>query len=412
MEATITNLFYLKRAKANVHGLVPIYHRTTINGKRLDKSTGKYIDPTKWSTEAGRMKGTSEEARTINSHLDSLIAKNSSIEKKLIAVDKDITAEVFNNVLTGKTEKQRTLVPIFQNHNDQIEALVKTEEYSPGTLERYKTSLSHTKEFMKWKFNISDINIKDIDLAFVTDYDFYLRTLRKCSNNTTVKYIKNFKKIIQICLDNRWIVESPFVKYKGKIKEVERDFLTESEIETIYNKKFHCERLIQVRDIFIFCCFTGLAYIDVKQLTSDHIGIGIDGNKWIFKNRQKTDTSSKIPLLPIPEQIMAKYASHPKCINEETILPVLSNQKMNSYLKEIGDVCGIKTELTFHLARHSFATSITLTNGVPIESVSKMLGHTNIRTTQHYAKVVDRKVSDDMAILKQKLAPQLIAKSS
>lgn len=412
MEVTITNLFYLKRAKANAHGLVPIYHRTTINGKRLDKSTGKYIDPTKWSTEASRMKGTSEEARTINSHLDSLIAKNFSIEKKLIAVDKDITAEVFNNVLTGKTEKQRTLVPIFQNHNDQIEALVKTEEYSPGTLERYKTSLSHTKEFIKWKFNISDINIKDIDLAFITDYDFYLRTVRKCSNNTTVKYIKNFKKIIQICLDNRWIVESPFVNYKGKIKEVERDFLTESEIETIYNKKFHCERLIQVRDIFIFCCFTGLAYIDVKQLTSDHIGIGIDGNKWIFKNRQKTDTSSKIPLLPIPEEIMAKYASHPKCINEETILPVLSNQKMNSYLKEIGDVCGIKTELTFHLARHSFATSITLTNGVPIESVSKMLGHTNIRTTQHYAKVVDRKVSDDMAILKQKLAPQLIAKSS
>lgn len=412
MEATITNLFYLKRAKANVNGLVPIYHRTTINGKRLDKSTGKYIDPTKWSTEAGRMKGTSEEARTINSHLDSLIAKNSSIEKKLIAIDKDITAEIFNNMLTGKTEKQRTLVPIFQNHNDQIEALVKTGEYSAGTLERYKTSLSHTKEFMKWKFNISDINIKDIDLAFITDYDFYLRTERGCSNNTTVKYIKNFKKIIQICLDNRWIVENPFTKYKGKIKEVERDFLTESEIETIYNKKFHCERLIQVRDIFIFCCFTGLAYIDVKQLTNDHIGIGIDGNKWIFKNRQKTDISSKIPLLPIPEQIMAKYASHPKCLNEETILPVLSNQKMNSYLKEIGDVCGIKTELTFHLARHSFATSITLTNGVPIESVSKMLGHTNIRTTQHYAKVVDRKVSDDMAILKQKLAPQLIAKSS
>jgi site-specific recombinase XerD len=412
MEATIINLFYLKRAKANAHGLVPIYHRTTINGKRLDKSTGKYIDPTKWSTEAGRMKGTSEEARTINSHLDTLISKNANIEKKLIAVDKDITAEVFNNVLTGKSEKQRTLVPIFQNHNNQIKALVETGEYSQGTLERYKTSLSHTIEFMKWKFNITDINIKDIDLAFVTDYDFYLRTERSCGNNTTVKYIKNFKKIIQICIDNRWIAENPFTKYKGKIKEIERDFLTESEIETIYNKKFSCERLIQVRDIFVFCCFTGLAYIDVKQLTSEHIGIGIDGNKWIFKNRQKTDTSSKIPLLPIPEQIMAKYATHPKCLNEGTILPVLSNQKMNSYLKEIGDVCGIKTELTFHLARHSFATSITLTNGVPIESVSKMLGHTNIRTTQHYAKVVDRKVSDDMAILKQKFAPQLIVQSS
>lgn len=412
MDATITNLFYLKRAKANANGLVPIYHRTTINGERLDKSTGKFIDPSKWSTEASRMKGTSEEARTINSHLDSLIAKNSNIEKKLIAVDKDITAEVFNNMLTGKIEKQRTLVPIFQNHNDQIEALIATGEYSPGTLERYKTSLSHTIEFMKWKFNITDINIKDIDLAFITDYDFYLRTVRKCNNNTTVKYIKNFKKIIQICIDNRWINENPFTKYKGKIKDVDRDFLTEDEIETIYNKKFSSERLIQVRDIFIFCCFTGLAYIDVKQLTSDHIGIGIDGNKWVFKNRQKTDISSKIPLLPIPEQIIAKYALHPRCLNEGIVLPVLSNQKMNSYLKEIADVCGIKTELTFHVARHSFATSITLTNGVPIESVSKMLGHTNIRTTQHYAKVIDRKLSDDMAILKQKLTPQLVAKSS
>jgi site-specific recombinase XerD len=412
MKTTITNLFYLKRAKANANGLVPIYHRTTINGKRIDKSTGKYIDPIKWSSDAGKMKGSSEEARTINSHLDNLISNNANIVKKLIATDKDINAEIFNNVLTGKSENQRTLVSIFQNHNNQIEALVLTGEYSPGTLERYKTSLSHTIEFMKWKFNISDINIKNIDLAFITDYDFYLRTQRGCSNNTTVKYIKNFKKIIQICIDNYWISENPFMKYKGKIKEIDRNFLTENEIEIIFNKKFSNERLTLVRDIFIFCCFTGLAYIDVKQLTSEHLVIGIDGNKWIFKNRQKTDTSSKIPLLPIAEQILTKYSSHPKCITEKFLLPVLSNQKMNSYLKEIGDVCGIKTELTFHLARHSFATSITLTNGVPIESVSKMLGHTNIRTTQHYAKVVDRKVSEDMAILKQKIENQIISKSS
>ncbi len=404
MEATITNLFYLKRAKANVHGLVPIYHRTTINGKRLDKSTGKYIDPNKWSTEASRMKGTSEEARTINSHLDSLIAKNYSIEKKLIAVDKDITAEVFNNVLTGKTEKQRTLVPIFQNHNDQIEALVKTEEYSPGTLERYKTSLSHTKEFMKWKFNISDINIKDIDLAFITDYDFYLKTERGCSNNTTVKYIKNFKKIIQICLDNRWIIESPFVKYKGKIKEVERVYLTEAEIQSIIEKDFKTERLSLVRDIFLFSCFTGLAYIDVKNLTKSHISIGIDGEKWIFTHRQKTETASKIPVLPVSQMIIDKYENHPQCNNEDKLLPILSNQKMNAYLKELADICNIDKELTFHIARHTFATTVTLTNGVPIESVSKMLGHKNLRTTQHYAKVLDRKVSEDMKLLKEKLS--------
>lgn len=404
MEATITNLFYLKRAKANVNGLVPIYHRTTINGKRLDKSTGKYINATKWSTEAGRMKGTSEEARTINNHLDSLIAKNASIEKKLIAGDKDITAQTFNNVLTGKIEKPRTLVPIFQNHNDQIKALVKTKEYAPGTLERYKTSLNHTLEFMRWKYNISDINVKDIDFAFIIDYDFYLRTERQCSNNTTVKYIKNFKKIIQICLDNKWIDENPFLKYKGKIKEVERLYLSEDEIQIIIEKDFKTERLSLVRDIFIFSCFTGLAYIDVKNLTKSHLSLGIDGEKWIFTHRQKTESASKIPVLPVTQMIINKYENHPQCMNQNKLLPILSNQKMNAYLKEVAGVCEIEKELTFHIARHTFATTITLTNGVPIESVSKMLGHKNLRTTQHYAKVLDRKVSEDMNILKEKLA--------
>jgi site-specific recombinase XerD len=238
----------------------------------------------------------------------------------------------------------------------------------------------------------------------ITDLEFYLRSIKNCANNTAVKYIRNFRKIIKICLNNDWLEKNPFSKYEGKVYEIDKEFLTEEEIQKIYAKKFMNTRLEQVRDIFIFCCFTGLAYIDVQQLRSDHLGIGIDGNKWIFKNRQKTDTRSKIPLLPIAEDLIHKYSNHPKCINEDRILPVLSNQKMNSYLKEIGDVCGIQKEITFHMARHSFATSITLTNGVPIESVSKMLGHKNLRTTQHYAKVLDRKVSDDMNLLRAKFS--------
>jgi len=227
--------------------------------------------------------------------------------------------------------------------------------------------------------------------------------------------VRNFRKIIKICLNNDWLEKNPFSRYEGKVIEVDKEFLTEEEIQKIYNKKFSNTRLELVKDIFIFCCFTGLAYIDVQQLRKDHLGIGIDGNKWIFKNRQKTDTRSKIPLLPIAEEfpllpiaeeLIEKYSDHPKCLNEDRILPVLSNQKMNSYLKEIGDVCGIPKEITFHMARHSFATSVTLTNGVPIESVSKMLGHKSLRTTQHYAKIVDKRVSDDMAILKQKLSIQ------
>jgi site-specific recombinase XerD len=187
------------------------------------------------------------------------------------------------------------------------------------------------------------------------------------------------------------------------VKEVERTFLVEEEIQTIASKEFATERLNQVRDIFLFSCFTGLAYIDVKKLTKNNITIGIDGEKWIYTNRQKTDTRSNIPLLPMAEEIIAKYKEHPQCLNEGKLLPVLSNQKMNAYLKEMADVCGITKELTFHIARHTFATTVTLTNGVPIESVSKMLGHKNLRTTQHYAKILDKKVSDDMKMLKAKL---------
>ncbi|MCS3533106.1 integrase [Chryseobacterium sp. JUb7] len=171
----------------------------------------------------------------------------------------------------------------------------------------------------------------------------------------------------------------------------------------IYEKKFVSERLIQVRDIFLFCCYTGLAYVDVKNLTKDNVNIGVDGEQWIFTRRQKTDTSVRVPLLPLAKELILKYENHPRCVNSGFLFPVISNQTMNSYLKEIADLCEINKELTFHIARHTFATTITLSNGVPIESVSKMLGHTNIKTTQHYAKILDKKVSDDMAVLRSKL---------
>ena len=257
-------------------------------------------------------------------------------------------------------------------------------------MERYETSLKHTKDFLLWKYNLTDINIEKIDYAFIMEYEFYLRSERKCANNTAVKYIKNFHKIINQCLANGWLSKDPFVNYKAKIKEVIREFLTEKEVEEIINKEFVSQRLELVRDIFVFSCFTGLAYIDVKQLTKDNISLGIDGDKWIFKNRQKTDTASKIPLLPMAQEVIDKYANHPVCKNENRLLPILTNQKMNAYLKEIADVCGIKKELTFHIARHTFATTVTLSNGVPIETVSKMLGHTNLKTTQHYAKILDK----------------------
>ncbi|HLV24409.1 MAG TPA: site-specific integrase [Moheibacter sp.] len=402
MNAKVSILFYAKKAKANRSGLIPIYTRITVSGKRIELSTNRFIKSDQWSQEGNCMKGNSQEACSINKHLDLLRMQITDAEMELIHQKIPLTVETLKNKLLGVSEQKRMLIPIFRDHNDKVEALV-GQEYAPGTLERYKTSLKHTQEFLQWKFKVSDIEITEIDHAFIMDYDFWLRTVRKCGNNTTVKYIKNFKKIIRLCMANGWLDKDPFLNYKVKLKEVERAFLSQEEIQTIYEKKFVADRLTQVRDIFLFSCYTGFAYIDVKKLTKSHINIGIDGDKWIFTHRQKTDTSTRVPLLPLAEELISKYENHPQCINSEVLFPVLSNQKMNAYLKEIADVCGINKELTFHIARHTFATTITLSNGVPIESVSKMLGHTNINTTQHYAKVLDRKISDDMNELKKRL---------
>ena len=286
IKTKVSILFYAKKAKAAANGLVPIYARITINGKRIELSTNRFVEISKWSTEAGKIKGTSEEARSINNHLDLLKSQIRDAEMELIHKKIVVTTETIKSKLLGVDERARMLVPIFQDHNNKIKELV-GKEYAPGTLERYTTSLKHTIEFMQWKYNISDIDITKIDHAFITDYEFWLRSVRNCANNTAVKYLKNFNKIIKLCLANDWLDKNPFANYKSKVKEVERVYLTEDEIQSILNKDFKTERLSLVRDIFLFSCFTGLAYIDVKNLTKSHISFGIDGEKWIFNHRQK-----------------------------------------------------------------------------------------------------------------------------
>lgn len=405
MQNSISLLFYLKKPKAYTSGTVPIYLRITINNQRAEVSTGREWQPEKWNTSAGRASGTKEDVKALNTYLDTLQSKVYEAHRRLLETEAIVTAEAVKNKFTGKAEKPRMLVPIFQDHNNRIKALL-GEEFSKGTLCRYTTALKHITDFLQWKYGISDIDIRKIDHAFITEFEFYLRSVRKCNNNSAVKYVKNFGKIIRICISNNWLDKDPFVNYKSKFREVVRAFLSQDEVDAIAAKVFKIERLDQVRDIFLFSCYTGLAYIDVKQLTRNNINLGIDGEKWIFTSRQKTDTQSNIPLLPMAADILDKYKNHPQCVNEMSLLPVLSNQKMNSYLKEIADVCGITKELTFHIARHTFATTVTLTNGVSIESVSKMLGHRSIKTTQHYAKILDRKVSDDMKALRSKYATQ------
>ena len=403
MKTNFSLLFYMKKPKNYQSGCAPIYMRITVNGKRSETTTGRECDPAKWNAHSGRANGTKEAFRAFNAYLDDLQAKIYEAHRQLTEMGEGISAESLRNKFLGKTEKPHSLIEIFEDHNRKVEALL-GKEFTKGTLCRYRTSLKHTQDFLKWKYNLADIDIKKVDHAFIMEYEFYLRSERKCANNSAVKYIKNFGKIIRICIANRWLTYDPFLNYKTKIKTVDRYFLTSDELRVIRERLMGTERLSQVRDIFLFCCFTGLAYADVKNLRRLDIVTGVDGGDWISIKRQKTDTPSRVPLLPAASSLILRYESHPQCENSGRLLPVLSNQKMNSYLKEIADVCGIKKPITFHIARHTFATTVTLLNGIPIESVSKMLGHTNIRTTQHYAKILDIKVGADMAMLRKKFA--------
>jgi site-specific recombinase XerD len=401
MKTNFSLLFYMKKPKNCQKGVAPIYIRITVNGNRSEVTTGRSCAPSRWNARAGRAIGTKEEFKSLNTYLDQLQIKMYDAHAQLMAADETITAESIRNRFQGKVEKPITLIEAFKDHNEKMESLVGM-EFSKGTAERYRTSLKHTIDFLQWKYKVDDIELKKVDYHFISEYDYYLRSVRKCANNSTVKYLKNFGKIIRICLANARMETDPFINYKPKVKKVDRVYLNQEEIELIANKEMATDRLTYVRDIFLFCCYTGLAYIDVKNLRKQNIVTGIDGENWISINRQKTNVPSRIPLLPVASALLDQYRQNRICLNTGMLFPVTSNQKMNSYLKEIADVCGINKPITFHIARHTFATTVTLLNGIPIESVSKMLGHTNIQTTQHYAKVLDIKVGADMAVLREK----------
>ncbi|MDD7914915.1 site-specific integrase [Polaribacter ponticola] len=402
MQHLFSFIFYIKRSKADKNGKANIYLRITVNGKRAELSISRKVDVQKWSSSASKMKGSSGEAQQLNKYIDSIANRIYKIHQRLVEENKLITAINIRNIFQGKNEVRKMTLEIFENHNIEMEKLV-GKDYALGTSERYKTAKKHLKNYINHEYKIEDIPVTEIDNKFITGFEYYLKTEKNCAHNTTIKYITNFKKIVRIAYANDWIVKDPFFNWKGILKTVEREFLDEEEIQRLIEKEFSIHRLNLVKDIFVFSCFTGLAYADVKALNKDNIVIGIDGGRWIKTTRKKTKTKSNIPLLASAEIILKKYEEDSDVLNSNNLLPILSNQKMNAYLKEIADLCEINKNLTFHLARHTFATTVTLTNGVPIESVSKMLGHKSLKTTQHYAKIIDRKVSEDMASLKEKL---------
>lgn len=401
--------FHLVNSKINRRGLAPIYLRLTVDNKRTEYSISRRIDPKFWSNKSQKVMGTNRDAVEINKHIDNFKHKLNKIHQRLLDEDQLVSAKSMMNLLKGGGKKVRFILEIFKKHNEKTDLLA-GKNISISTAKRYWTCYDHVKQFILEEYRLEDYKLREIDYRFITKFEFFLKTIRKCNHNSTLKYINNFKKIIRIALANQWMDKDPFYNYKVQFETVEREFLTSEEVTLLYTKELHFDRLKIVRDMFVFSCYTGLAYSDVEKLTKANITIGIDGDKWISIKRTKTNTRSSIPLLPIAQEILNRYAYHPEVIKSEKLIPVFSNQKSNAFLKEIAIMCGITKPLTTHLARHTFATTITLTNGVPIESVSKMLGHKSLRTTQHYAKIVDRKVSDDMKILKEKLGQQATKK--
>lgn len=396
--ATFNILFFIKKSKLLKNDTAPIYMRVTINGKRSEISVKRSILPKLWDTIRNKAKGKSREAQALNEYLNSIRGQMYNHQQLMQEDRKTITPKLLTNAFLGIGEKQWTLIELFQDHNNNMKNLI-NKEYSPLTYQRYQAALKHIKIFTKAQYNNEALQLIEVNHKFITAFEFYLKTKAKCQHNSAMKHVKALKKIILIAIANDYIRKDPFSNYKITVKKSERDCLTQKEIDALIEKDFNIERVEVVRDLFVFQCYTGLSYRDLEKLSKNHIQIGIDGYKWIILNRTKTGSECRIPILPPAEKILKKYKNNTCHQIRETLLPVPSNQKMNAYLKEVADLCGIDKKLHTHLARHTYATTVTLSNGVPMETVSKLLGHKKITTTQIYAKVLDSKISQDMALL-------------
>ena len=383
---------------------VPVYARITVNGKRANISIQRRVNSTDWDAARGIMRGTRQESKLLNKYLDQVRSKIYTAYEDLLSENKMVTAQAIKNRYLGADKFYRSLQELFEYHNE-----ISRHSISAHTLRHYKVTQGYLQKFLRAKFNLEDFRLIDLNFSFIKDFEFFIKSYqptdhqRKMGHNTAMKHLQRLRKMVTMAYHHEWIPKDPFVRFKSSYVKKRREFLTREDFQSIEDFQSSINRLNIVKDIFLFSCYTGLSYIDITKLTMDNIGMDFDGNQWIETERQKTKTALKIPLLNQARDILKRYQGHPKTVHSKTLLPRYSNQKLNSYLKEIADFCGIKKHLTFHIARHTFATTITLTNGVPIETVSKLLGHTKLATTQIYARVVDKKVKDDMAMLNAKL---------
>lgn len=399
IKGTFKVLFFLRTDRVGKDGKAPIMARITLNGDATSFNIKLSCEPDRWDQKKGRVKSTRKGDKEMNQLIDEIQTSIFNHYHDLQTRESVVTVEKLRNAFLGLADKSETLMILYNKYVENAKKLEGISK-SHATVQKYDRCLRRIQTFLKQVYHMSDIPLKDLKHEFIVDYETFLRRDAKCGVNTTAKFIQHLRSVVIYSKNNGLIFRDPFVNYRMKFEQVDRGYLTMDELNALATKDIQVKRLSQVRDVFLFCCYTGLAYIDVTNLRAAHIVQGLDGNKWIKTHRQKTKTPVNVPLLDIPQQILDKYEGQ---FTDGRVLPSLSNQRFNTYLKELASICGIEKNITFHLARHTFATTITLANGMPIETVSKLLGHTQIKTTQIYARITNEKLQKDMAILSSAL---------
>lgn len=374
---TLSVLFIIKKAKLLKNGEAPICMRITVNKRVAEVMIKRSIPIDLWNQKKECSKGKDRVAAELNHYINTVRAKVLQIHRELEIDNKPITADIIKDCFYGRDKVQRSLLEVYAEHNEKCRALI-GKEYTESTVTKFDTSINRLKEYIRSNYHRDDIMLAELDGQFIRDFDFWLKTDKHCQNNSALKHLKNLKKVIRIALANDWIKKDPFYGIHFKQDEVNVEFLSREELDILMNKEFTIKRLEQVRDVFVFCCFTALAFVDVQQLSREHLIKDNNGALWIRKARQKTNQMCNVPVLSIPQRILRKYEDNAECIKKGVLLPVISNQRMNAYLKEIADVCGIAKRLTTHVARHTAATVVFLANDVSMENVSKILGHSNL----------------------------------
>lgn len=391
--------FYL-RSKKNKDGKSSILIRLYLNSERLIiGSAGLNVDEKQWDNNKGRAKGRSAEANKVNEGLDRIELDLMHLFRRYEFSD-TLSLDFIKAQYYGKSSDSDSFLKFFDDFLSNIKEEVGISR-SETSFTKFSIIRRRFAAFLKDRYGRSDLLMGELSYKYISDFEHYCITVVKLKHNTTMRLMRDFKTVILRAQKMGLLKHDPFLNYKIRFEKTDRGFLTEDEIAALMGKHFSIKRLEQVRDIFVFSCFTGLAYIDLAQLSKEHI-VNIDGREWIMKNRQKTDVKSSVLLLDVAKQILEKYKEQMADDPKGRLLPVCSNQKMNAYLKEIADLCGIEKRLSCHLARHTFAT-LALSKGVAVESVSRMLGHTNIQTTQIYARIVNKKIESDMLNLSSKL---------